>query len=264
MKILFPTDFSAYSRKALPYAIDLCKKKQGELVVINAYDVPHGENSISTVSLLEAIKDNAVQNMEEFKNNFSNEGVPFTTKVVMGNPVRIIKEMSRNNDLDMVVMGTHGASGLEEFLIGSNAASVIQGTEVPVLVIPPQADFTPIKKIVFCTELALEEGEKTLMNLKSIALIYGAEINLLHIQKHSKEGAREYLREKFAPVPVHFTIINHDDVEKAILEHAKESNANLIAAMTKKHGFFEGLFHRSLTNKLAFHSSMPVLAFHQN
>jgi nucleotide-binding universal stress UspA family protein len=264
MKILFPTDFSAYSRRALPYALDLCKKTNGELVVLSAYDVPYGENSISSVSLLDAIKENAVANMKEFEQSFAGEGIRFQTEVIMGNPVRIIKEWCRDKQIDLVVMGTHGASGLEEFLIGSNASSVIQGVDVPVLVIPPKASFEPLKKIVFCTELALEEDLKTLNSLKAIALLYQAEINLLHIQKQSTEGAREYLREQFESVPIHFTIVNDDDIEEAILTHAQESGADLIAAMTKKYGFFEGLFHRSLTNKLAFHSNMPVLAFQQN
>ncbi len=265
MRILFPTDFSEQSRKALPFALDICKRTGGSIQLFTAYDLPYGERGISMSSLLEAMKKNAEVNMKNFEQELSSENLSISTDVVMGNPIRLIRDRSKSGEFDIIVMGTHGASGIEEILIGSNAASVIENARIPVLVIPPKAEFNSFKHITFCSELKRAEDEFTLARLKKFALLYGAHIDILHIQHtYGEKGSREHLSSALEGVSHSFCLVKNQKLEEAVLQHAEEHNTDLIASMTKKYGFFEGLFHSSLTKKLAYHSHTPILALHKN
>lgn len=266
MKVLLPTDFSENATLAAAFAIDITKRTNGHLMAIHAYDVPYAEHSMST-SLLDEMKKNADQNMVSFsKNTLEEAGISYEAEVKMGNPIRLIKHLAQTKKADLVVMGTKGASGIEEFLIGSNAASVIQNTDIPVLVIPPDSEVKAFKKIILASDLDLSKKERPLERLRSFAKIFGATVEVLHLQtsKGTDAGNREFLDRILHDVPHSYSLVKTDsDPDKHILDHCEAKQGDLVTAITKRYGFFEGLFHRSLTNKLAYHTKIPMLALHE-
>lgn len=266
MKILFPTDFSENAEIAAKFAIDIAKRTNGSILAFHAYDVPYSERSMTT-SLLHEMKDIANQHMREFEAAvLASSGVEYTTQVSLGNPIRMSKELSEKMKIDLVVLGTKGASGIEELLIGSNAASVIQNIDFPVLVIPPKSEVKDINNIVLATDLDLHQKERPLLRLKAFANIYGATINILHFQDDHKvkEGSREFLEKHLGDVPHSYAVLSKkDDLDKDILEYCQSKNADMVTAITKRYGFFEGLFRSSLTSKLAYHTNIPMLALHE-
>lgn len=264
MKILFPTDFSANAKLACDFAFDLAKKTNGTVFVLNAYDLPYSDRSVST-SLLEIMRDNAESNMAKLSKELESYDAPFETFVVPGNPIRQIKEFTKNKKMDMIVMGTQGASGLEEVLIGSNATSVMHGASCPVLIIPPKAELKPIKKITFASDLNLEGAETELAFLKKIAQHNNSFVDVVHVQKEKgvKSGTRELIEKHLKGLPFEFTILQSNNVEEAIIQEADKEHADLIAAIAKNYKFFEGLFHKSITSKLAYHTHIPLLILHE-
>ncbi len=266
MRVLLPTDFSENATLATMFALDIAKRTNGHILALHAYDVPHYERSMTTSLLLE-MKKSAEQNMAEFEMEYlTNAGVSYECHVMIGNPIRLSKEMVVNHDLDMLVMGTKGASGIEEFLIGSNAASVIHNVEVPVLVVPPSSKVKPIKKIVLATDLAFKSKKPPLMRLAKFAKVYDSEVFLLHIQADTgiPEGSRELVAEAMGDVKHSYHINSKtDDIEKAILDFCEEKETDVVCAISKRYGFWQGLFHKSLTSKLAYHSKIPLLALHE-
>ncbi len=266
MKVLLPTDFSENADLAAQFAIDIVKRTNGHLVALHGYDLPYAEHSMTT-SLLEEMKLNADNHMKHFnKNVLEISGVAHESEVRMGNPIRLIKDMAKTKEVELVVMGTKGASGIEEFLIGSNAASVIQNIDIPVLVIPPKSVVKPFKKIVLASDLELKKKERPMQRLRDFAKIYGASIEILHMQTDSGIGLgnRNFLEEILHDVPHNYSVIKSEgDRDKAILDHCEKKGADLVTAITKRYGFFEGLFHQSLTSKLAYHTHIPMLALHE-
>ena len=266
MRILLPTDFSENAELATDFAIDLAKRTKGMLVAFHAYDVPHYERSMTT-SLLVEMKKSAENNMAEFEEkHLRNSGVEYQSIVMIGNPIRLSQELIKKHGLEMVIMGTKGASGIEEFLIGSNAASVIHNVDVPVLVIPPHSRLKDFESIVLASDLDFKKKEQPLQLLASFARIYHANISILHVQEENSipQGTRELVDKALGDVDHSYTIYSGaSDVEDAILEHCEEKNADLVAAISKRYGFFQGLFHKSLTSKLAYHTKIPMLALHE-
>ncbi len=266
MKILFPTDFSENAELAAEFAVDIAKRTNGSLVVFHGYQVPHSESSLST-SLLQKMKEIAQHNMQDFeKKVLATSGVEYKTHIRIGKPIGLAKELSVQHNMDLIVLGTKGASGLEKILIGSNAASIIQNTDIPVLVIPPESKVKEFRSIVLATDMDLRQKERPLLRLKAFAKIYGAKINILQFQneKGSKEGSRDFVEKHLGDVPHSYSILaQKEDLDKAILDYCQTKNADLVSAITKRYGFFEGLFRTSLTSKLAYHTSIPMLALHE-
>jgi nucleotide-binding universal stress UspA family protein len=264
MNILLPTDFSENAQKACDFAFEIAKKSNGKVLALHAYDLPYSDRSMTT-SLLEVMKENAEKNMKEFEAELKEYGVPFSTRVNMGNPIRLIKEIAKSESVDLVVMGTKGASGLEEILIGSNAASVIQNTEAPVLIIPPEAELKPIESIVFASDLDVKVKKAPLQQLKAFAQLTGAKVDIVHVQKEqgAAAGSRQFYEDNLKEVLKEFTVIQSDNIEKAVTAEAEKENAQVVAAISKQYGFFEGLFHRSMTSRLAYHTKLPLLVLHE-
>jgi len=266
MKILLPTDFSENAELAAHFAIDIAKRTNGHVLAFHAYDVPYSERSMTT-SLLHEMKEIAHEHMDEFKSKvLSPSGVSFDTKVMLGNPIRLSKNLTESEAIELVILGTKGASGIEELLIGSNAASVIQNIDIPVLVIPPKSEVKALKNIVLATDMDLRKKERPLLRLKQFAQIFDSSIDVLHFQDDDgvKKGSREFLESHLNDIPHTYSVLaQKENLDTDILNHCQKKNADVVTAITKRYGFFEGLFKKSLTSKLAYHTTIPMLALHE-
>lgn len=267
MNILLPTDFSENADLATEFAFQIARQTKGRVMVFHAYDLPYSDRSMTT-SLLDVMRENAETNMAELKKKLAAKyQEEFTTLIRLGNPIRLIAETSLVDHMDLIVMGTKGASGLEEILIGSNAASVIQNSEIPVLIIPPQAELSSIKKIVFACDLDPKVQEQPLERLANFAKLNNATVDVVHVQNENTaappQGARDFYSASLKDVEHEFTVLRNEDIEAAITGEAEKENADVVAAISKQYGFIEGLFHRSMTSKLAYHTRLPLLVFHE-
>ena len=265
MKVLIPTDFSQTARKAADFTFSTLGDKLEKVQFVHAFDMPYYDRSF-TSTLFEVIQENAENNLKSYKKELRAAGHSnFEAKTVMGSPVRIVKEELKQHHYDLLVMGTKGVNGLEEVLIGSNAASVIQNTSIPALIIPPKAAIKPFKKILLAFDMNTKGVKKALSELKMFANLYHADINVLYVQHKDghEDGSRNFLSENLGDLFKGLTIAKTDDLEHALFEKAEKTGADCIAVITREYGFFEGLFHSSLSKKLAYHSEIPLLALHQ-
>jgi nucleotide-binding universal stress UspA family protein len=136
--ILVPTDFSEYADYALDYAIELAKKLQAHLTflhVIHLTPLVMGDIGISgLVPYLEEIETDAQQRMQTLLNRVHQEGLQGETAIVQGVPFQAIVDTAENQNIDLIVMGTHGRTGLTHVLMGSVAERVVRMAPCPVLV----------------------------------------------------------------------------------------------------------------------------------
>ncbi len=265
--IIFPTDFSKNADLAMNYAIDVAKALNANILALNAFDLPYSQNVMST-SLLEIMRDISEKGLKEVGKKLAESGVQYETRSMMGNPIRIVKELTKARPDSIVVMGTKGASGIEEILIGSNTASILHAVNVPVFAIPANSANRTIERIVYASDFQSARNERALVQLAEMAAAFNAEVLILHVQ--IDEGApvkaqREKFERIFANVKHSFHVQHayEREVERVIQEFAEEKDAGMIALMARKHGFLEGLFHSSMTSKVAFHTKCPFLALHE-
>ena len=265
--ILFPTDFSTNADHAMVYAVACAQALSARIIVVNAFDLPYSQNVMST-SLLDIMRETSEKGLAEVSKKLAPTGLEFETRSMMGNPIRVVKDLSKYYQNCMVVLGTKGASGIEEILIGSNTASILQSVQVPVLAIPRHARFKGIKKIVYASDFRSKKNDIAIERLGKLACAFKAELMILHVQKNGEaptEPQREKFKKYLCDIEFNFHIVKSEekDLEKAIIKFGLERNADMIAILARKHGFLEGLFQTSVTNKVAFHSKLPFLALHE-
>jgi nucleotide-binding universal stress UspA family protein len=265
--IIFPTDFSKNADRAMLFAVAIATALKARIIAVNAFDLPYSQNVMST-SLLDIMKQTSEHGLEEVAKKLGKTGIEFETRSMMGNPIRVVKELSKYYQNSMVVMGTKGASGIEEVLIGSNAASILHSVDVPVMAIPQDSAFKGIKKILYASDFVGKKLHTALGQLAIFAKAMNAEVLILHVQEDDQSAdmkTREIFENVLAAVPHSFHIVKPvgGNVEKTILDFGREKDADMIALLSRKYGFIEGLFHSSMTSKVAFHTKCPLLALHE-
>ncbi len=149
--ILLPTDFSEQSKAAVPFAIDLAKKYGAKIHLIHVFDEDALDPAFFSVSETNAadyfarIQNGFEAEVEKFFGDFDCRGVDIITILANGNPFVKIVEYAKEEAIDLIVMGTHGRSGLASILMGSVAEKVIHKAHCPVLTVHhPDYEFEPI------------------------------------------------------------------------------------------------------------------------
>nr|WP_294937363.1 universal stress protein [uncultured Flavobacterium sp.] len=275
-KILFPTDFSETANNAFVYALEMAKSIDAEVIVLHVYDLPSvsfGEVPVTLVEIYDSIE---LNNFENFRDQIPHlrkiaekhqlQDVKMSHVLRHGDLVRIMKEICHEEHVDMIVMGTNGASGLQEMFLGSNTGNAIVNVPVTLLSVPNKAKFTRIKYIGFTTTFN-DQDRIALHRVIAIAKKFHAKVKCLAVKTHNfnitNEGI-EYWKTEFRNEPVEFFLIPHDDVKETILDFVDHQDIDILAMVTQKRNFFEELFTHSLTQKLSYHIETPILAFHED
>ena len=264
-QILVPTDFSACAELALRYATRLAKATGAQLCLYHACHVPTNPHaSLGMGRLGEQLQRNAQEEMQELAARFDWEGVPHRTEVEMGLLTDMVARKVETDDIDLVVIGTQGASGLGK-LMGSNAAAVIDRVDCPVLAVPARATLAPTQKILFASDLGELQTADVLRPLVTLAKALGAHVHILKVETDVENITRppqQLLAEAFAGVPHAYHMVVDDDVDDGIQAYVEEHQMDMLAMMPRRHSFFARLFGASVTREMAYKTNVPLLAFH--
>jgi len=276
-KILFPTDFSEVSKNAFVYALKLAENIDAEIITLHVYELPVVNNTDGFPSYLVEIYD-VVEwgQFESYKGQIpilrdiaeaNNLGhIKLTHELLMGDLIGNIKEISKKEHIDYVVLGTKGASGLKETFLGSTAADALSNTDAVVLAIPEKSHYIQIKNIAFTSRFR-EKDRAALLKLLKLAKGFDAKVHCLYV-KTSNSDLKDVVLANwqllFKNENVDFHIIENENIEETILNFTETENIDLLAMLHYKRSFLEGLFHFSLTKKIVHHVQIPILALHEN
>jgi nucleotide-binding universal stress UspA family protein len=167
-------------------------------------------------------------------------------------------------------MGTHGASGIGEFLIGSNAASVMENSTIPVMAIPDKAKFNGMKTIVFAADYG-NHNFNHMHFLIDFAKCFDAEIIMLHITSGKIEDNfedleigrfKERIIKESGYKNISYRLLEDKDVFHGMNLYLDQFPPDLLAMSMHDRTLAQRIFGRSLTKRMAYHSHVPVLALH--
>lgn len=273
--ILFPTDFSENAQNAYSYALHLAEKLQASISTVHSYtpiQVPVNavQNTVAELIEMEELEQlenyrKAAVNMHQKAIKEHLENVEVKHDLRIGAVVDVILETTKFKQSDLVVMGTKGASGFLGNLIGSNAAAVIEGSTVPVLMIPEDAHYRPIRKMVIATDLDDLE-EDAIANALEFAALFNAELHCIYVNVAHNPLIGERmakLASDFADSPkLTFEILEGSDILEEINKYLKEKDMDVLAMKTHKRTFFQKLVGISYARRMAFNTDVPLLVFH--
>ena len=270
-KILVPTDFSEHAEYALRVAAQIAKKVNAEIFLLHMLELPSQMSDMTTKGaegpeIIFAIK-KVREQFQVAKEKPYLEGIPITEAVQFAKAFEGIIESSKKNGIDLIVMGSHGASGFKDMFIGSNAEKVVRHSEVPVLIIKKEIPDFNINKFVFASDFA-DEVKKPFAKVVEAANKFDAELNLVMINTpnsfKSTLVAQEIMDKFVAQFQVNkysTHIFNDANVEKGILNFANSIDADLIGMCTHGRKGLSHFFNGSISEDLVNHAVKPVLTF---
>ncbi|WP_452223919.1 universal stress protein [Lacinutrix chionoecetis] len=269
-KILVPTDFSKEAENAIKVAAQLCKKHHCELILLHMLDLPLSSIGDSApTDLPEAVyfMKLAHKEFEEVMNKDYLKDVTVTEMVDFHDIATGILETCKTEDVDLIVMGSHGASGLKEMFIGSNAEKIVRTAETPVLVIKNEHKDFNIEEFVFASDFE-NDNKETYKQAAKLAEAFDAKIHLLMVNTVSN-----FTTTASAKVKIHdfiagtdfknytTNIYNDETVEKGILNFSHIINADLIGISTHGRQGIAHFFNGSLSEDIVNHAKRPVITF---
>lgn len=276
-KILIPTDFSKNAWNAIVYAADLYKDKECVFYILNAYsaatystsEMMSAEPGTHTYVSAKTISENGLANIVEML-DFREDNYKHTYEVVseFNNLYSAIENQIEKRDIELVVMGTKGASDSDNRFFGSNTIVIMEKLRnCPVLGVPLGARATLVKEIVLPTSYKTHFKRKELINLVEVAQLHAATICVLHVS--NKEDLTEeqlekqaLLEECIADTSYSINQVSGKDVAKGVQIFVESRGSDMVAFINKKHAFFGSVFSTPLVKELGMFSKVPLLVMH--
>lgn len=272
-KILVPTDFSQQAEFALDAAVQIAKKSNAEIDLLHvlyypiSYDISRVEEVYESSIYpdeAEAVRNEAMEKLKEISERNAYDKVKINYNIKYGNPYTSIAKDVYENDVDMVVMGSKGSSGIEEIFVGSNTERMVRFSKVPVLTIKDKVDLSNIQDIVFATSLKDEE-EKIVKELKKFQAIFNATIHLLKVNTRgnfipdvfTKKQVKAFV-DKYQIENYTINIFNDENEEDGIVHFSEEIDADVIALATHSHSGLLHLITGSIAEDIVNHGKRPL------
>ena len=269
-KILLPTDFSDNAWNAIIYALKLYANETCDFYLLNSIKIKGSTMSNFSSKLSSTIRKSAFKDMLDLKQMIErvNANANHNFEILVSNAYLkdALETAIKKHTIQMIIMGTKGASGAKEFFFGSNTVNVINKVRLcPILTIPDQFDFVEPKKIAFSTDFNRLYKEEELAPLKEITDLYNSEINIVHLnnEEHLNE-VQEYnskiLENDLKDYNHHFFWIpNYGKKANDINDFINEQNINLLAMVNYKHSFIEKITKEPVIKTIGFQPFIPFL-----
>ncbi|WP_418501594.1 universal stress protein [Flagellimonas sp.] len=272
-KILVPTDFSPNAFHAIEYALRLCENATCEFYLLHVYSPPiyridYALGSPGQIGLPDEHKYIAESSLEklleQIKEKFENHRHTFVLHASLNTLVDEIKNIVQRENIDFVVMGTQGATGAKEILLGSNTVQAMENMEVPVLAIPSNFGFELPRHLLFPTDFEVDYGRAPLDFLFWIAKLWHSKIHILHV---SSPGGltleQENNKAKLEGLMLEHNHDSHDlpdqELIQAINSFQERMPIDMLSMINNRHSFFERLFMEPVIKNIGMHSKVPFL-----
>ena len=260
--IILPTDFSENSIHAIDFAVHKLGDSDCKYTIVHAFQIPQGGQS-GLFYLLEEMQKQSESDMTELmaklEERYSGKSPQLISKVLQGDLADQVNAVANDMQADCVVMGTKGASGLKEVLIGSNTVRLMGALRRPLYAIPEEHQYKSIKELIVAYDGKPMQAEVA-DSIKKYALKHHLPINLIHIRTEEDQPLQNWneVKKHFEDVQIELTEKFATDFE-AGLEAATTDKQALLVLIRHKQSFWERLFNISDSRKALMHSKLPVL-----
>ena len=270
-RILVPTDFSQYAENALKMAAVIAKKNNSEIFLLHLLELPSQmQDAITNGSTIPEVM-HFIQMATEKLNNIAQQ--PYLKDVIVHASVKFerafsgILSFNTRNNIDLIVMGSHGTSGIAEILVGSNAEKVVRLSEIPVLIIKNDLGDSKFDNFVFASDFT-KEIKRPFKEMMAFSKIFNAHISLVIIcspNSFKTTLEAEKIMKKF--VKKHdikdysLHIYNDTNIEKGIINFSKKIDADLIGICTHGRTGLLHFFNGSISEDIVNHTVRPVITF---
>lgn len=273
-KIIVPIDFSKHSEYAIKVAAKLAKKNNAQILALHMLEMSDvlltktdSEQQLKAIYFLKL----AEQKFESFIKKDYLKGVTITPIVKNFKVFSEVNDVAKEHGADLIVMGSHGASGVKEFFVGSNTERVVRNADIPVLVVKNDVVNANFETVVFATDFD-EECIKPYIKATKLFDKFGAILKLLYINLPNEHFRSSVEIEKRIAVFLQKADGNLNKmndvayqadytVEHGIINYSNKIGADLIAIPTHGRKGVSHFFAGSIGEDIVNHASLPVITF---
>ncbi len=273
-KILVPVDFTETSDEALRKAVEIANRFDAELFILHVLEFPGYAFSILPELQIDPPAEKEVEEIILRKLNsvrdqiYTDHKISPTLSISRGNIDREIGIYAEDQGIDLIVMGTHGASGYQEYFVGSNAQRLVTVSEVPVMTL--QSDFkkNTFDNILVPLDNSLHSREKFNIAIE-FAKIFGSQIHLLGLpdSEEKKDLAKFQIKIESVEAVLNASgikyqthIVKGDHVAKEALGFAEKHDIDLIVINTGHESEISGIFLGAFAQQIVNHAKIPVVS----
>ncbi len=278
--ILIPTDFSENSWNAVKYSLEFFKNTECDFYLLHVtqiYNYASAESPVMPLPSVEVIDKTILkQTKTQLKKLLKKiDGLPpnpkhnFYTISNYDYFIDAVKAHVVEKNIDLIVMGTKGASGLKKVMIGSNTGDLITRVKCPVLIVPENAAFKEIKEIAFPTDYHLFYPTKILNNILEFIKMYDSSLRIVHIAKNDEEITefqmenKEFLKNFFAEEKHNFHRITNKKIEDGVQCFVESRDIDMIIMIAKNLNLFQLILFRPTVEEISYHTDVPFLVLHE-
>lgn len=271
-KILVPFDFSKTAVNAFRFAVDIALQAKGTIYLLHVIELPVINDPIIMPVMtfeqdfLKTLREKAMREFDKVISKYGSD-VKVSKNVEFGAPAKTINTFADKEGVDVIVMGSHGATGLREVFVGSNAEKVVRNSSIPVMVFKNYYK-GPIRNIIFPNTLDLAKMQDFTMKVKALQAFFKAKLHIVYINTPTnftsdtvtlarlKAFAKRFMFKDFT-----LNIFNHQYEEEGILEFAKIVDGDLVAVGTHGRKGISHLINGSLAENIVNHSKSAIWTY---
>jgi len=273
-KILYVTDFSKNAEKAFDFALKIAEKHHADLLMLHVFDVlpvfGHPHNTIGPAETTRRAVANWENNLKEYFEQFIADIHP--TFIAVENPsvVKGILSVIKEHKPDLLVAGTKGKSLLKEIFVGSTTKALVKQSPVPVLAIPPNADYKDFNNVLYASDFRDVDLE-ALEQLIELVKPYKPEIRLVHVSSDTEyksiqkmEWFKDLVKENISYKDISFELLLSERVFERLSNYVQNHDLDMMVMLEKQRdGIIDKLFHEDLVWKMEFHTAIPILSYNE-
>ena len=258
--VIVPVDFSDTSLNAARYAAKLLTGHYGvNMILHHVYDKASqaGEMQAKLEQLKAELMNIGIVKM----NVLAEEGSDFITE---------LEKLARHQQADLIIMGITGRSAIGQTFIGSNTLKMVERKVCPVLIIPPDASYSEVKNVLLTSDFKNVTASTPSVPIKKILKTFRPSLHVINVDSEhyvalteEYQQEKEKLRQMFSEFNPEFYFLGLYNVDEAINQFANDKKIDMIIVIHKEHTLLSKMFIKSHTKKLAYYSSVPVLALHE-
>ena len=275
-KILLPTDFSENSINAVKYAIQLYKEVPCTFYLLNVFKIPYLANEElmdQNVRQLAALEDEMYESSKEdleklLKSLPKNSNHQFETISDYNLFNLAVHQVVEEKNIELIIMGTKGATGAKEIFMGSNAGDVIMRSACHALAVPENCTYRPPEEILFPTDFQIDYDIEDLAPLITLSEKNNSSIRIVHFSEKSElndiqEKNKKNLSSFLGDIKHEYFTLSSSDFEEGINCFTQSrGNIDMIVIIGRHYGFFQRLFFKPKVRALSFHSKIPLFVIH--
>ena len=269
-KILCPTDFSECSLNAIEYATRLGEKYKADLVLFHVLNREDYDKLSPSDAGGKYQMDFVLEKLHNLQDAVLKEGLKNGLKscvsvVKEGSIVKETLEYASEINAELIVVGTEGVNDFRENIIGSRASRIVEQSDRDILIVPLKVYFKAPRKLVYASDY-LEEDKVAIQKIVELAKFFDSEIDLVHISRTDKvldKSLHLTMIEEIKPFikydKVNFVLKSFDDdIALGLDNYLQSAKGDILLTLSKKKSFFDQIFSKSLSKKMAYFIDKPL------